>query len=861
MTTKHNTEKLKADDYLLELAEGSDEWLKDLINKIVSGREKPDEEFLNIIYEKFLVSNGLGEDTGKKLKPQSITVPKVKTANTFLLESLTHQEGVNAIEKNATLPFHPKLTVIYGKNGSGKSGFVRLIKRLAGSRTQENVWQNIHSSATQNRCKAKITYLSAGTSTPYQWNGEYKVYPFDRMSVFDGKCIPIYLNTSLGFSYLPYGFELFQALSVSLQELQQKLETDIQDTEDGKPPLDDIFNPLTRVGKLVASIDVTSKSKDFDAIPSWDKASEKDLIDALKEKRDLQNLDQQSEILNNRLQKLTLLEDALVDVQEELSSHNLQIYTGLIKKFGELKKKLSEKKGKTLEDFDIPERDSDEWQSFIESAEEYINHSQKGEYPTNSDNCIYCGQKLSKNAQKLIKLYRELFKEEESINLEDAEGKIDEVLEEIKAISYTDVLPYSKEVYKKLLPKKVIDDVFEMMKKADKLTKEITKALKERKIQKFVPLKTDKLVSSIQIAQTKVKSDIKLVEDTQRDIFKKSRELDAKISDLQDIKKFAKHRGKVDDFILRGQWVTEAQSKTGKLNTRPITELGKKAWGELVSDSFKKRYVVEIKGLDAPTVNLNFLGEYGSQMRKKSMAGQNGIDQFLSEGEQKAIALADFFAELSMQDAKTPVIFDDPATSFDHDRKEKIASRIAEESKIRQVIVFTHDLMFASNLHRKVENPANSDIDNSKASFHNIQSNSGKVGVVTTDYYPGSTKFDSAIKKVELKATQAETLTGDEKTDALKTAYSLLRSAVEKVVEERIFGGVVTRWSEQIQLRNVSKASLNKDKLELAQTMHEEFSKYTDAHNQSDEMIQHSIPTVETLKADILRVKEIAVRP
>ena len=90
-------------------------------------------------------------------------------------------------------------------------------------------------------------------------------------------------------------------------------------------------------------------------------------------------------------------------------------------------------------------------------------------------------------------------------------------------------------------------------------------------------------------------------------------------------------------------------------------------------------------------------------MREKRFEGLGSIGQFLSEGEQKAVALADFFAELSMQSERVPAVFDDPATSFDHERKELIAKRIALEAEKRQVIVFTHDLMFASYLHEQVE--------------------------------------------------------------------------------------------------------------------------------------------------------------
>ncbi|MGA4814767.1 hypothetical protein ACPA9J_02630 [Pseudomonas aeruginosa] len=44
------------------------------------------------------------------------------------------------------------------------------------------------------------------------------------------------------------------------------------------------------------------------------------------------------------------------------------------------------------------------------------------------------------------------------------------------------------------------------------------------------------------------------------------------------------------------------------------------------------------------------------------------------------------------------VVFDDPVTSMDHVRKEAIAQRLVDEAAKRQVIVFTHDILFTNYL-------------------------------------------------------------------------------------------------------------------------------------------------------------------
>jgi hypothetical protein len=107
---------------------------------------------------------------------------------------------------------------------------------------------------------------------------------------------------------------------------------------------------------------------------------------------------------------------------------------------------------------------------------------------------------------------------------------------------------------------------------------------------------------------------------------------------------------------------------------------------------------------------------------------------------------------------------------------------------------------------------------------------------------------------------ELESLSGEAQAAGIRSTYGMLRRAVEKAVEEKIFGGVVRRWTDQIQMYNSPRASLSREKLDHAKLLHEEFSRYIEAHNQSDEMVQHSAPDVPRLRADIQRVRDLTVR-
>ena len=70
----------------------------------------------------------------------------------------------------------------------------------------------------------------------------------------------------------------------------------------------------------------------------------------------------------------------------------------------------------------------------------------------------------------------------------------------------------------------------------------------------------------------------------------------------------------------------------------------------------------------------------------------------MSEGEQRAIAIANFMTEVQMDSKNIGVVFDDPVCSLDHKRRNVIAERLLDEAAFRQVVIFTHDITFFMEL-------------------------------------------------------------------------------------------------------------------------------------------------------------------
>lgn len=59
--------------------------------------------------------------------------------------------------------------------------------------------------------------------------------------------------------------------------------------------------------------------------------------------------------------------------------------------------------------------------------------------------------------------------------------------------------------------------------------------------------------------------------------------------------------------------------------------------------------------------------------------------------------------EVQLDKNNCGIFFDDPVTSLDHERKDKIAQRLTVEAGQRQVMIFTHDIVFMSQLAKHAE--------------------------------------------------------------------------------------------------------------------------------------------------------------
>lgn len=223
----------------------------------------------------------------------------------------------------------------------------------------------------------------------------------------------------------------------------------------------------------------------------------------------------------------------------------------------------------------------------------------------------------------------------------------------------------------------------------------------------------------------------------------------------------------------------------------------------------------EFKNLGVSNLNveLKCRSEKGKTLYKLilNLSGCQNPSNILSEGEQRAIAIGSFLAEVNLNGGSCGIIFDDPVSSLDHRRRELVARRLANEAKTRQVIVFTHDLYFFSIL---IEESGKNDVDVVSQSL--VKKPSGFGVPEKGNPFEGMT-IKQRIGFLHAQHQEIETIhrSGDEPEYRRRTIelYEKMRETWERAVEEILFQNVVLRFRKSIETNRLKRIKIEESDL------------------------------------------------
>ena len=305
--------------------------------------------------------------------------------------------------------------------------------------------------------------------------------------------------------------------------------------------------------------------------------------------------------------------------------------------------------------------------------------------------------------------------------------------------------------------------------------------------------------------------------------------------------------------VRRYKVISKMEALGRECNTRPISTLSSQINQESTVKPLVSALTEELKqfGFIRFTVNAKTRNKSGFQQFKLEIqdAGES-IAKIASEGEQRCIAIAAFLAEIKAENRKSAIIFDDPVNSLSHQWRSKVAERLVSESFNRQVVVFTHDIVFYKLLLEAAEAQGANHGSNAL-----VRTRKGLAGIVKDTPPWDALPIAKRIKvlKAELRGLKKVDVNGtdDEFRRLSREFYSRLRESWERLVEEKLLNKVVNRFERGVQTQRLKRLiDITPDDISKVDNAMSKCGTYFTGHD-SAPAIGDPYPAIEEIEQDL----------
>lgn len=836
-----------------KFANGLPYWAKFLAEKILSGNAISDND-IDTSYSYLLEHLKLKDETEH---PEISIDYNAENSGNYKTDLLFHKlenvEGVNALTENQTIEFSPNLTIVYGANGSGKSGYVRLLKDVFYSKAPEPILPNVHIDSGHKSVNAKFTFKSNNAEISLAFADKDNA-AFEQFAVFDGNSVLKHLENKNEFEFRPAGLSFFAEYTNAIIRVEQKLNTDIQTKQTGNTAndLSALFDGNSEIKTLVQNLNADTN---IDDLKKYTPFSDEDKTQKEAIQKQYDELLLASKGKEKEIKTLEGIKSLLAQNKQAIEKLNQYFTTETIEKvktaISDCVTKETTAKSEGIENFKtdkIENVGTTEWKNFIVSAEEFAK-TQKAEnvvYPENGDNCLLCQQPLSDEAQKLISNYWTFIKSVAEQNAKQAQEKLDKAKENYENLNF-DLFPQDNTLTVWLTEKypNELETLKQKLSEQKTLAQNIIADIQSKTVNERA--ETQISVEQHTTIDTAIGSSIDLLKEDEQ-----SKALENLLKEktlLEHKEKFNTHFSKFETFVNNQVWI----KKAGKADyaKRKITETEKALSNKYFNQKYIDAFNEECQKLNGNFgIDINHTGTAGKSYRQLKLKGKNP-NAVLSEGEQKVIAIADFLAEMHLSEVNKGIIFDDPVTSLDEKRKSEIAERLAQEALQKQVIIFTHDLVFVSSLigHCKEKNTTND--------CHWIENVGGnQPGTIWLRNTPSFEKDYKTSGKAQGYYDEAKKSAPEQREDKIKNGFAALRTSYETQVVFGLFKGVVQRFEERVSVDSLKSVFFTTEIRDEILDSFYQCCRYMEGHSHSDKYA-YKKPELKNLNEEIQRFNAI----
>ncbi|WP_040842993.1 AAA family ATPase [Nitrospirillum viridazoti] len=776
------------------------------------------------------------------------------------LASVGNVVNANRLAKGQVLRFAINgLTTVYGDNGSGKSGYVRILKHVCRTREADSVLPDVFKPGGAAIPTAEIRYRLSPTEaevTAETWtSGQEFAATLSQLSVFDSRIASISLDKENELAFVPFGLDVLDKLGELCGRLKETLTRErsaiTKRIAENRLGFGDDPDITAALGKITAKTTDNSLKEVF----SW--------CDA-----DARRLTEVSLLLNDPINQAKLLrarkarcDAALSRVKAATLALGEAAEVQLKTKVADLTTAREAVRLSSISSFaEEPLRGvgSEPWAVMYEAARAFslqLAYPDR-EFPATQpgDHCVLCQQPLDDEARKRLDRFEAFVKADVETRAKVAKAALAQALTSVDA-ALVSLVPLTEEVanadpadsawWTELL---TVAECLITRAKALKVAVEDGGWSNLPATTAFNPDMAAEWPAGLE-AQA-------LVHDGALAPAKRS-ELAKEQAILKVRNAFSEKKAAV--AALRDLLVEESTYDKCLRAVAPnaITSKRREMDEAHVQGALQAKLTEELQALRLSSIPIN-LGFKVAKAKSRHQVQLDGlvaaarVKEVVSEGEYRALALACFLAQVRQQSDTAGIIVDDPVSSLDHDRRELVAERLVREAKNRQVIVFTHDLVFFFMLREAAAQ--------FQTPFEGRSLYRGAEGFGTVDLLePWKAKslgqrLDT-LEKVEIKKLEELRDKGAAEYEAYVRSFcDRLRESWERLIEEGVFNETVVRFNPAVKTLRLDEVDVSDEVADHVYWGMTKISNWT-AHDPANAK-GLVMPTPEELKKHIADIRE-----
>lgn len=831
-------------------------WLQDAAGRLLRNSEisPADIDQLTLLCKK-----DAGIDVEINSTPQALEIPEgalVHEAESLdvQLVAIKELQGINALAPRKPLEFGSgNLTIIYGSTGSGKSGYVRILKHACGARHIGKILSNVYKEAPASQ-GCKFIYTVKGESEESAWlTTDGVLLALSSIEIYDSDCGEIYVNEENEVAYEPRLLGFLQKLVEISDKVGHKIDVEIVRQASKKPVMPQ-NHMNTEAWKWYSNLNHQTSKEEIQKWCGWTDEDEKSLA-ALKVRLSEPDPKDKAALLRKQKGNLSTLASDLRKFLDLLSPDNCSAYIAAKKDTQVKRQAASVDALRVFEKSPVTGIGSESWRLLWEQARAFSEGESYTEisFPNTAEgsHCVLCQQPLEETAKVRLRSFEEFVKGGIEKAAEKAELKLSELQKQINNIPTEDNVVLrldSGGLTEELLRKQVLG---------------LRTCLEQRRTALITSDEPGKFKEPIDKGVINLINTSAALLEEQAVIFDNDakqgnrKELQEKLTGIEARKWLSEQSESIETEIIRLKCVKQLEDAKRLTSTYALSLKKSALADELITSAFVKRFDEEIKKLSAESIGVVLektrtdKGRVYHQVKIKNNNSGIPSAQILSEGEFRIVSLAAFLADVEGHQSKSTFIFDDPISSLDQEYEEATAKRVVKLSEARQVIVFTHRLSLLASL----EDAAKT--NGVPLNVIGLQREPWGAGEPREAPLPAQ-KPKSAINALLDRVMRARKIlneSGQSEYELIaKGICSDIRITLERLIENDLLADVIQRFRRPITTQG-KLHKLAKITLEDCKFIDELMTKYSQCEHSQPNESPVPLPTPDNLEEDLKKLK------